>query len=78
MLMICTPVRGMPALLYVHVCISVLRRDLLFLASPRSSTATPPLTNSAAPVSLASAVVPVPLIKGLALQRTALHTCDLA
>lgn len=59
---------------YAHVCIFVLLRDALFLASPRSSAAAPPPTISGAPVSLASPVVPVPLIRGLALQRTTRQT----
>lgn len=59
---------------YAHVCIFVLLGDALFLASPRSSAATPPPTISSAPVSLASPVVLVPRIRGLALQRTTQHT----
>lgn len=59
---------------YAHVCIFVLLGDALFLASPRSSAATPPPTISSAPVSLASPVVLVPLIRGLALQRTIQQT----
>lgn len=59
---------------YAHVCIFVLLGDTLFLASPRSSAAAPPPTISGAPLSLAYPVVPVPLIRGLALQRTTRHT----
>ncbi len=61
---------------YTHVCIFVLLGDTLFLASPRSSAAASPPTISGAPVSLASPVVPVPLIRGLALQRTTRHTTE--
>lgn len=57
-----------------HVCIFVLLGDILFLASPRSSAAAPPPTITGAPLSLASPVVPVPLIRGLALQTTTQHT----